>query len=128
MKTKYDLSKASAVIDEYLRELADPNKIPGRIGRTWIEFCMQRNGMIPDVRNLGFGEAHALWYAALIVTKRLREVSRAERAAMPNQPFKTETTVRRMMKPHTFSHDSLTARYVRDILEALSTNESPRPA
>jgi hypothetical protein len=116
MKTKYDLAKANAVIDEYLRELANPAKLPGRIGRTWIEFCMERNGMIPHVHGLDFGEAHALWYASLIITKRLCEVARAERAAMPNHQFKTEATVRRMMKPSTRAFDSLTARYVRDLL------------
>jgi hypothetical protein len=113
MKTSYDMSRANAVIDEYLGALADSSKIPGRIGRTWLEFCMERNKMIPDVRKLGFGESHALWYAALVRTKRLREVSRAERAAMPNSPTKTETTVRNFFKRGSKNFNTITAAYVR---------------
>lgn len=117
MKTKFDLSKSNAVIDEYLRELSDDqNKIPGRIGRTWIEVCMERNGMIPDVRQLGFGESHAIWYAALWITGRLREVTNAERKALPNHHARTETSVRRMLKHGARGFDTITGRYFRELI------------
>ena len=81
MKTWYDMDRANLVIDDYLKAVGNPDNITGQFGRTWLEFCMERNGMIQDVRNLRFGDSHALWYAALISTGRVREVHRAELVA-----------------------------------------------
>lgn len=120
MKAVYDLSKANAAIDEYAAAVRDTSQLPGKHGRTWLEFLLQRNGVIADVRGLAFGETFAIWLACLITTKRVREISRLEkenRHAYGNRT--TEALVRRMHKPtRPMDRDSLIARLLREILEA----------
>jgi len=118
MKTKYDLSKAPAVVDEYVAAIQDKSQAPGKHGRTWLEFVMQRNGLIPDVRQLGFMESHALWYACLVTTKRVREVSRLE---IENKHARkgrtTERTIRRTLGTKwTPERDSLCSILLHQIL------------
>jgi hypothetical protein len=94
---KIDLEKANAAIDEYLRVLTDPHSIGPQIsGRTWIMACLERNGVIESVRKVHVLEHHAVCYACLILTKRVREVSRAEKQIMPVQSKRgtTERTIR----------------------------------
>jgi len=117
MKTKYDMTKANAVVDEYIAAISDTNQTTGRHGRTWMEFVMQRNGLIPDVRGLALGESHALWYACLLTTKRLREVSRQEIAMRHARKDRTtEMTVRRCLNPKHFLFTNETSRLLREIV------------
>jgi hypothetical protein len=129
MKSTYDLSRAEATIADYLRAIENPDRL-GRPGRTWLEFCMVRNGLIPDERKLGFGESHAIWYAALVVTKNVQRVSSAEvHHGVATRPATTARTIRRILSnKRTITRDTLTARMVREILEAQSAIERPRPA
>ncbi len=77
-----DWSRADLVVSEYVARLSDENQIAGNVGRTWLEFCMQRNGLIRDVRSLSLGQTHAIWYSALLKTKRLREVNSLEKRVL----------------------------------------------
>lgn len=98
---KIDRQKANAAIDEFLKELRDPNKMPTQVSsRTYVEFLLERHGIIADVRKLKFGESHVIWYACLILTGRVREVSRAEtKANLTKAPgLTTENTIRRIRK------------------------------
>jgi hypothetical protein len=120
MKTTYDLSKADAVIDEYAAAIQDKGQLPSKHNRIWLEFCLERNGMIPSARGTPFWEVVALWYACLIVTKRLREISRLEKATnhLTLQRVTTEQVVRRCLNRKAFSYNSQTAITLREILDS----------
>lgn len=121
MRTKYDLTKANAVVEEYLAAISDTSQRTGTHGRTWLEFVMQRNGLIPDVRSLALGESHALWYACLLTTKRLREVSRKEIAMRHARSDRTtEMTVRRCLNSKHFLFNNEVSRILREIMGAAS--------
>jgi hypothetical protein len=81
---------------------------------------MQDYGLIPDVRQIGFGEPHALCYACLVLTGRVRETSRLEKLTrhVAANGRTTERTIRRCLgnKPKP-KRDSLTAQILRQILE-----------
>jgi hypothetical protein len=99
--TAIDFSKAGLVVDEYVKAMTnpDPRAMPKQISsRSWIEFCLERNGVIKDVRALKLGQSHALWYACLILTKRVREVSRLEKRLLFIRPGgTTENTIKRLL-------------------------------
>lgn len=117
MKARYDLSKAAAVVNEYAAALADPNQLTGRLNRTWIEARLERHGVIPDVRGLSFGESHALWYACLVTTGRVQEISRLEKACGIRTPTTTQTAIRRCLSPkYSPTRDTVSARLLREIL------------
>jgi hypothetical protein len=96
---KIDLAKANAAIDEYLRVLTDSRSIGPQIaGRTWIMALLERHGIIESARKVHVLDQHALWYACLILTKRVREVSRTENKILRVRRGgkTTETTIRRL--------------------------------
>lgn len=113
---KYDLSKANAVIDEYVKAIQGPGV--RRFNRVWLEFCMERNGLIPNVRHLHFGESHALWYACLVHTGRVREVSRLEVKTNCCRPgVTTDKTIKKCLSAKwSTTRDTLSARLLREIL------------
>lgn len=119
MRSSYDLSRANALIDAYLVAIRDTAQIAGKHGRTWLEFMMKEHGVIPDVRNLAFGEAQAIWFAALIKTQRVNEVSRAEVANNHASHGRTTArTIRRILSNRwTAERDTHTARMVREIIK-----------
>ncbi len=121
MKTKFDLTNAQAVVDEYCTSLADPTQIPGRIGRTWIETRLEKHGVIPDMRGLGFMESHAIWYACLIVTGSVRRVSKLERTLLPGRTthrgVSTESTIRKMLDRVWPAGTGVAASYLHEILD-----------
>lgn len=118
MRTQYDLTKANAVINEYVAAVSDKNQVPSKHNRTWLEFCMQRNGLIPDVRQLAFMESHALWYACLVITGRVREVSRIEAKNNHKAVRTTEATITRCFSnKYPIVRDSLTAHLLREIIQ-----------
>lgn len=99
----FNFSNARAAIEEYLTELARTDRIPTQISnRVWIEFLLERHGIIPDVRKLRFGQSHAAWYACLLKAGSVRRVSRAESAVGLVRPGarSTESTIRRLTKGH----------------------------
>lgn len=101
MKTKFDLTNAQALVTEYVAALNDPSRMPVRTAaRSFLEPLMEKHGVIPSVRGLGFMEAHTIWYACLIVTGNVRRVSRLEktlRAGGWAGRNTTETTIRRLL-------------------------------
>ncbi len=122
MKTAdFNFTNASAAIDEYLRELNRPDKIPTQISnRVWIEFLLERHGILADVRKLSFGQSHAAWYACLLKTGRVRQVSRAESSVFRRPGSRTtESTIRRLTKGDLRS--SVTGAVLSDLL-------APHPA
>jgi hypothetical protein len=95
---KIDLAKANALIDEYIAELTNVDRI-AHVGRSWLEFAFERHGLIADQRKLPVFDSHPLWYACLILTRRVREVSRLETKHMSTAPGRTtENTIRRLRK------------------------------
>jgi len=108
-----DFSKARLVVDEYISELTNQNKIPGRIGRTWIEFCMQRSGLISDVRAFRFGESHALWYACIVKSRSLTRVANAENLVFRRRS-QTKATIKKLIDGR--MRDTVTAGYLREFL------------
>ncbi len=112
-----DFSKAPQVVAEYERELSREDVIPTKIGcRSWVEFCLERNGVIHDVRALRFSESHAIWYACLIKTGAVRRISRMEKRLRLNVWGRsTEGTIRRMLKGNL--RDTIAAVYLRGFLE-----------
>ena len=112
-----DISKADSAVTEYVNELSKDTNIPTRIAcRTWIEFLLERHGVIADVRALRFGQAHAIWYACLILTKRVREVSRLEKQCRLNTFGRTtEGTIRRLLNGNL--RQSISAVMLREMVE-----------
>lgn len=120
MRTTFDLTNAKALVDDYIQTLSDPEKIPARCNRTWVEFALERHGIIPDVRGLAFMESHSLWYACLIVTGAVRKVSRLESKILHPLPGQTtENTIRRIRNGTL--RGGIVDRCLSEILERTST-------
>ncbi len=113
MNIVIDPAKAQSLIDEYLSEINRGTRL-GCLGRTWMEFALQRHGLIEDVRRLKFMESHTLWYACLIITGNVRRVSRAEKINTVGAR-KTEWTIRQLRTGR--MQQTLAAQILRQILE-----------
>lgn len=114
MKTKYDLTNAQALVEEYCAGISNPDTIPTKYNRCWLEFAMERLGIIPNVRALGLFESHVIWYACLVVTGNVRRVTRLEGQFLFIKPgCCTETTIRKMLKGQS---NSIGAPVLREIL------------
>jgi hypothetical protein len=114
---KVDWSKSQAWVDSYVSNLMDPNQIPGRLGRTWMECEAQRVGLVNDFRGWKLGESHAAWYAALIRTGMLHKVNRLEKKILRIRRGSRTTliTVRALLNGRL--HDTVTAHFLRAMLE-----------
>jgi hypothetical protein len=109
---KIDLVKANACLDEYVTALSDPNGNPYRVqSRTWGEFCMKRHGF--EVDSLPLWDRVALWFALLILTKRVCKISQLEtiQLRLP-RGLSTELAI----KKHLYGHTSTVGQSLRRIL------------
>jgi hypothetical protein len=116
MKT-IDWTKANDWIDSYIAHITNPNDIPTRYGRTWLELEAEKVGLVQDGRGWQFMECHAAWYAALIGTGRLYKVNSLEKQVLnKNQMDKTTTlsTVRKLLNGR--SRNTITASMLRSML------------
>jgi|SRR6516225_8427407 hypothetical protein len=95
---KISLQAASAAIDEYLIALQSPTNDPTHIrNRIWIFSLMMRHGIVYDIQNVHLKDIFAIWYAMLVLARRVREVSGIERRVLRSPPERsTENTIRRL--------------------------------
>jgi hypothetical protein len=98
LKMKISIQSANAAIDEYLLALQSPRNLPTQIrNRIWILSLMIRHGIVYDIQNLHLNEIFAIWYAILVLAKRVREVSRIECQVLRSAPgSSTENTIQRL--------------------------------
>jgi len=111
---KIDWSKSNLLVDSYLNHLHNPDEIPGKFGRTWMEFEAQRLGIVESARDWKFGESHALWYACLIRNNRAYEVNRAEKAVGLVKGRTTLGTIRQLRRGR--MRDTVTARMLEEMM------------
>jgi hypothetical protein len=118
MRTKYDLANAAALVAEYEAHIANPDRKVGQTGRVWLEFFLEKHGIIPSARGLHLGESHALWYAILVITKSVRRVSRLEVKHNTARPGRTTERTIRMCLSNKASiyRDNHSAVLLREIL------------
>jgi hypothetical protein len=111
-------TKANAWIDSYVTHITNPNDIPNRFGRTWLELEAEKVGLVQDGRGWKFGESHAAWYAALIKTKRLHKVNSIEKQVLNKNTIgkpTTLSTVRKLLNGRL--RDTITASMLQTMLE-----------
>lgn len=119
--TKYDLTNAASVVAEYIAALNDPNRMPARTAaRSFIEPVLEKHGVIRSVRELRFMEAHAIWYACLVVTGNVRRVSRLEKSLMRVRDGRsTEKTIKMLRTRKGIAGNSIAAVHLNEILESV---------
>lgn len=114
MKTP-NFTKANDAIDRYLSDLKNEDNLPTKFNRTYHEINMARCGVVADFRGWSFGESHAVWYACLVLTGRVREVSRLEtKHGLGLHGFTTERVIRRAFRIGTQTFDTVTAQMLRN--------------
>jgi hypothetical protein len=118
---KINWTKANAWIDSYLTHITNPNTIPCRFGRAWLEQEAVKVGLVEDDgQSWEFMESHATWYNALINTGRLYLVINTEKA-VSNRGQKGEPTtldaVRDLLSEE--KRNTLAANVFRDVLTAV---------
>jgi len=113
--------QATAIIDEYLRDLSNPDKTYGQVcSRTHLEAQLVHWGVIPSTRGLMLGDSHALWYACLIITGRVMEVSKAEKAKREKMGYDSlyqRTTYKTVRDILSGKNRSIVAPLVRRLVE-----------
>jgi len=114
VNTPLNFDNAQKLVEVYLAELQHKDTM--QLGRTWLEVQMGKVGFAPEYHSQKwqFGESHAAWYAALIYTRNITRVTKAESI---RRPSKTAKTIKRLNGGNL--HNTATGNHLERMLAAL---------